>query len=282
MEGIITKGIGGFYYIKAIDENIYECKARGIFRKEKIKPMIGDRVDFENGAITKIYPRKTMLVRPAAANVDMMMLVVAATSPEPNLFLLDKMLITAQQAGIEVVLCINKSDLVNRDDIEKIYSSAGYKVIFTNAEEGVGTEEVRKIIDGRITAFAGLSGVGKSTLLSRITGLDIETGEISDKISRGKHTTRHVELFSLGEDTFVLDTPGFSSLEINDIKSEELWKYFPEMADSEGKCRFRGCIHINEPDCEIKKRLSEGEISQSRYENYKELYKKLKEGEQYK
>lgn len=282
MEGIIIKGIGGFYYIKTADKSVHECKARGIFRKEKIKPMIGDRVDFENGAITRIHPRKTMLIRPAAANVDMMMLVVAATSPEPNLFLLDKMLITAEQAGIEVVLCINKSDLANREDIEEIYSSAGYRVICTNAEEGMGTKKVRKIIDGRITAFAGLSGVGKSTLLSKITGLDIETGEISDKISRGKHTTRHVELFSLGENTFVLDTPGFSSLEINDIKSDELWKYFPEMADSEGRCRFRGCIHINEPDCEIKNRLSEGKISQSRYESYKELYKKLKEGEQYK
>ena len=244
--------------------------------------MIGDRVDFENGALTKIHKRKTMLIRPAAANVDMMLLVVAAASPEPNLFLLDKMLISAGQAGIETVLCINKSDLADRDDIGEIYSKAGYKVVYTSAEKDKGIDEIRKITHGRITAFAGLSGVGKSTLLSKITGLDIETGEISDKIMRGKHTTRHVELFSINDNTFVLDTPGFSSLEICGIKSDELWRYFPEMKDSDGMCRFRGCVHINEPDCEIKRRMENGKISESRYKSYKELYKKLKEGEQYK
>ena len=280
MTGIIIKGIGGFYYVKAADKKIYECKARGIFRKDKITPMIGDRVDINtesgNCTIVNIHERSTMMIRPPVANVDLLLLVVAAASPDPNLSLIDKMLVNAHQCGIEAVICINKSDLKARDDIAEIYQSAGYKVVFTSAKDESGVSKIRKLLEGRVTAFAGLSGVGKSTMLSILTNENIQTGEVSEKIMRGKHTTRHVELFSLNENTFVLDTPGFSSLENEDIDAGDLWQYFPEMADCDGKCRFRGCSHINEPDCEVKRLLEEGLIKPSRYESYTEIYNKLK------
>ena len=264
MVGTIMKGIGGFYYVKASD-SIYECKARGIFRKEKITPMIGDKVnietDGEKGSIIEIMPRKSSLIRPPVANVDTMMLVVAAASPEPNLFLIDKMLINAEINNITPVICINKTDIKKREDIEEIYSKAGYKIFSVSAERQDGTDLLMDYLKDKTTAFAGLSGVGKSSLL---------------KISRGKHTTRHVELFELESGGFVLDTPGFSSLEIENIKADDLWRYFPEMADSQNKCRFRGCSHINEPDCYIKEKLKNGEMAQSRYDSYTQIYNKLK------
>lgn len=279
MVGTIMKGIGGFYYVKASGD-IYECKARGIFRKEKITPMIGDKVkielDGDKGSIVEIMPRKSMLVRPPVANVDTMVLVVAAASPEPNLFLIDKMLVNAEINNIEPVICINKTDIVNREDIEDIYTKAGYKIFSVSAEKQEGTDGLFCCLKEKTTAFAGLSGVGKSSLLNLITNGNIETGSISEKISRGKHTTRHVELFELENGGIVLDTPGFSSLEIENIKADDLWTYFPEMANSENECRFRGCSHINEPNCYIKQKVSDGEIAPSRYESYKELYNKLK------
>ena len=248
MVGTIMKGIGGFYYVKASD-SIYECKARGIFRKEKITPMIGDKVkietDGEKGSIIEIMPRKSSLIRPPVANVDTMMLVVAAASPEPNLFLIDKMLINAEINNITPVICINKTDIKKREDIEEIYSKAGYKIFSVSAERQDGTDLLMGYLKDKTTAFAGLSGVGKSSLLSIITN-------------------------------GVLDTPGFSSLEIENIKADDLWQYFPEMADSQNKCRFRGCSHINEPDCYIKEKLKNGEMAQSRYDSYTQIYNKLK------
>lgn len=282
MVGTIMKGIGGFYYVKASD-SIYECKARGIFRKEKITPMIGDKVNIETdgekgsiGSIIEIMPRKSSLIRPPVANVDTMMLVVAAASPEPNLFLIDKMLINAEINNITPVICINKTDIKKREDIEEIYSKAEYKIFSVSAERQDGTDLLMDYLKDKTTAFAGLSGVGKSSLLSIITNGELETGSISEKISRGKHTTRHVELFELESGGFVLDTPGFSSLEIENIKADDLWQYFPEMADSQNKCRFRGCSHINEPDCYIKEKLENGEMAQSRYDSYTQIYNKLK------
>lgn len=279
MTGIIIKGIGGFYYVKAAG-NIYECKARGILRKQRITPMIGDIAEIElsgdKGSIVAIKPRKSFLVRPPVSNIDTMVLVVAAASPEPNMFLIDKMLINAEIRGIEPVICINKIDLAKRNDIEKIYISAGYRVFSVSAEKKEGIKDLFDYLADKTTAFAGLSGVGKSSLLSLITDDVLETGTVSEKIQRGRHTTRHVELFELKNGGFVLDTPGFSSLEVDGIKAEDLYKYFPEMAESEGQCKFRGCSHINEPGCFVKEQLSQGKISESRYESYKQLYEKLK------
>lgn len=277
--GTIIKGIGGFYYVKASGK-VYECKARGVFRKQKITPMIGDRVEIEligeKGSIAKILPRSSFLVRPPVANVDTMMLVVAAASPEPNLFLIDKMLVNAEINNIEPAVCINKTDIASREDIAEIYSKAGYKVFCVSAEKHEGTAELMDYLEGKTTAFAGLSGVGKSSLLNIITDDNLETGSVSEKIQRGKHTTRHVELFEMKGGGFVLDTPGFSSLEVEGIKAEDLWQYFPEMANSQNKCRFRGCSHINEPDCFVKEKVENGEMASSRYESYIELYNKLK------
>ena len=279
MEGIIIKGIGGFYYVKAADGNVYECKARGIFRNEKIIPVIGDNVRIETdgakGAVTDIFPRRTQLVRPSVANIDMLVLVAAAASPDPNLFLIDKMLINAQINGIQPIICINKTDLKEGTELADIYTNAGYKVISVCAKENIGVDALLDAVKGKISAFAGLSGVGKSSILNILTGNALETGAVSEKIQRGKHTTRHVELFELPQGGFVLDTPGFSSLEIHTIKADELQNYFPEMAQTKDVCRFRGCSHINEPDCAVKAMLIDGRVPQSRYESYKTLYNQL-------
>lgn len=279
MEGIIIKGIGGFYYVKAADGNVYECKARGIFRNEKIIPVIGDNVRIETdgakGAVTDIFPRRTQLVRPSVANIDMLVLVAAAASPDPNLFLIDKMLINAQINGIQPIICINKTDLTEGKELADIYTNAGYKVIRVCAKENIGIDALFDAVKGKISAFAGLSGVGKSSILNILTGNALETGAVSEKIQRGKHTTRHVELFELPQGGFVLDTPGFSSLEIHTIKADELQNYFPEMAQTKDMCRFRGCSHINEPDCAVKAMLIDGRMPQSRYESYKTLYNQL-------
>lgn len=279
MKGTIIKGIGGFYYVKASD-NVYECKARGVFRKKRITPTIGDVVEIETsgekGSIVDILDRRSYLVRPPVANIDTMLLVVAAAAPEPSLFLIDKMLVNAEINNIHPVLCINKTDLEKRNDIKKLYETAGYEVFCVSAEKNKGTDKLKKYLSGRTTAFAGLSGVGKSSLLSIITEDTLETGDVSEKIQRGRHTTRHVELFELNNGGFVLDTPGFSSLELERIKADELWEYFPEMRNHRDECRFRGCSHINEPDCVIKNKVESGEIASTRYESYTQLYKQLK------
>ncbi|MCC8160982.1 MAG: ribosome small subunit-dependent GTPase A [Oscillospiraceae bacterium] len=279
MLGTIIKGIGGFYYVKA-SGNVYECKARGIFRNQKITPMIGDRAEIETngdkGSITKILPRTSSLIRPPVANVDTMMLVAAAAEPEPNLFVIDKMLVNAEINNIMPAICINKTDIKPRADLAEIYSKAGYRVFEVSAEKAIGIDELTAYLKDKTTAFAGLSGVGKSSLLNIITDDSLETGSVSEKLRRGKHTTRHVELFELDGGGFVLDTPGFSSLEVEGIKAEDLWRYFPEMADSGNKCRFRGCSHINEPDCFVKEKVSVGKMAPSRYESYTQIYTKLK------
>ena len=279
MLGTIIKGIGGFYYVKASD-SIYECKARGIFRKDKITPMIGDKVEIETdgdtGSIIKIMERKSSLVRPPVANVDTMMLVAAAASPDPKLPLIDKMLVNAEINNIQPAICINKTDLTGRDDIVSAYSLAGYEIFTVSAEKELGIEELTDYLKNKTTAFAGLSGVGKSSLLNLITDGSMETGSVSEKIMRGKHTTRHVELFELPCGGFVLDTPGFSSLEVEGIKADELWEYFPEIVPVNGNCRFRGCSHVNEPDCAVRELVQNGKMASSRYESYVELYNKLK------
>lgn len=279
-KGRIIKGIGGFYYVKAADNTIYECKARGVFRKDSIKPAIGDYVDIlvENGkgSIEKIYERNSYLIRPCVANIDILVIVVAAAEPDPNILLIDKLLVNAENAGIKPVIIINKTDVKSGEELCDTYKKAGYPVILTSALNEDVKDVIIPYIKGKTSAFAGLSGVGKSTILNLITDTDLETGEISDKIKRGRHTTRHVELLELKEGGYVLDTPGFSSFEINQIKANELMHYFPEMSGVENMCRFSGCLHINEPDCIIKEKVAMGEIPQSRYESYKELYNQLK------
>lgn len=280
IDGRIIKGIGGFYYVKAADNAVYECKARGIFRKDSIKPAIGDFVDIsvENGkgSIEKIYDRTSYLIRPTVANIDVLVIVVASAEPDPNILLIDKLLVSSEEAGIAPVICINKTDVKSGDELSVIYEKAGYPVVQISAKEDNIKDALLPYIKDKTSAFAGLSGVGKSTILNIITETDLETGEISDKIKRGKHTTRHVELLELPEGGYVLDTPGFSSFEVNTIKATELYKYFPEMKDTEDMCRFAGCQHINEPDCAIKEKVESGEIAKSRYESYKELFNQLK------
>ena len=275
MRGRINKGIGGFYYV-SVDDEIIECKARGKFRKEHITPIIGDEVEIEvkngKGAITQIYERKNSLIRPAVANIDFIVVVVASKDPDPSTFVTDKMLVNAEINGIASIVCINKSDLANTSELCDIYTRAGYKAVCVSALENNGLDELFEIIKGKTAAFAGVSGVGKSTILSRITGMELETGAVSDKISRGKHTTRHVELFKMRGGGYVLDTPGFSSIEAEDISLQDLESCFPEILKHSSNCRFRGCAHIGEPDCAVKNAVIDGVIPQSRYESYKELY----------
>lgn len=276
MRGKIYKGIGGFYYVATENDEIIECKARGKFRKEHIIPIIGDDVEIEvengKGSITEIYERKNSLIRPAVANIDLIVVVVAAKDPDPATFVTDKMLVNAEINGIEAVVCINKTDLTENAELKEIYTKSGYKTLCISATEKNGIDELFEIIKGKTAAFAGVSGVGKSTLLSHITGISLETGEVSDKISRGRHTTRHVELFKVAGGGYVLDTPGFSSVEAEDITAEELDGCFPEIRNISGECRFRGCAHLEEPDCAVKAAVTDGVIPQSRYESYKELY----------
>lgn len=286
MKGKIYKGIGGFYYVATDTDEIIECKARGKFRKDHIIPIIGDDVEIEvkngKGSITEIYERKNSLIRPAVANIDLIVVVVAAKDPDPATFVTDKMLVNAEINGIEAVVCINKTDLAENAELKEVYEKSGYKTICVSATENNGLDALFEIIKGKTAAFAGVSGVGKSTILSHITGMSLETGEVSDKISRGRHTTRHVELFKVAGGGYVLDTPGFSSVETEDITAEELEECFPEIREISGECRFRGCAHLEEPDCAVKQAVSDGTIPQSRYESYKELYEIQRSKKQWK
>lgn len=280
MNGKIIKGIGGFYYVKAADGIVYECRARGIFRKENIKPAIGDEVEIsvtgEKGNVDKIYKRRSHLIRPPVANIDVLVIVAATADPEPDIFLIDKLLVVAEKSGITPIVCINKTDIKSGEEIRNTYEKAGYSVVCVCAKEEDGFSELIPHIKDKTSAFAGLSGVGKSTILNVLTESRQETGEISDKIKRGKHTTRHVELLQAVFGGYVLDTPGFSSFEVEDIKAQDLWEYFPEIRQASGECRFKGCSHINEPDCRIKELVKDGKIAKSRYESYCELFNQLK------
>ena len=289
MEGYIIKGIAGFYYISC-GENIYECKAKGIFRKQGIKPLVGDRVQIEVldqdkclGNIIEILPRKNSLIRPAVANVDQAIVVFAMAKPDPNLNLLDRFLLMMNYHGIDTIICLSKEDIVSEKkvkELEKTYEKAAKKVITFSNKTGNGIEEIKDLLKDKITVLAGPSGVGKSSLLNIISPkAKSETGEISEKIGRGKHTTRHSELFKIYENSFLFDTPGFSSLQIQDIKKEDLKYYIPEFQEYEDQCKFKGCMHIHEPACAIKENLQKGNISQSRYYNYVQIFEELAETE---
>ena len=290
LEGIIIKGIGGFYYVK-VKEKVYECRARGLFRKSKIIPLIGDKVlirineEDNTGYIEQILDRITELKRPPVSNVNQAIIVFATQKPEPNLWLLDRFLLLASYQELDVIICINKVDLDSEgktDEIFSIYDKAGYKVVKTSCKTNTGIDEIRELLRDKITVFAGPSGVGKSTLLNNIqSNLKLQTGDISHKTSRGKHTTRHVELIELDLGGWVVDTPGFSTLDIDFLDEKELQNYFLEISDRSAMCRFSGCFHYKEPGCAVKEAVDIGEISKSRYENYLSMLQEIKDIRRY-
>lgn len=288
MIGIIIKGIGGLYYVK-VGNGVYECKARGRFRKDEIKPMVGDRVEFEvndkgEGFIKEILPRANCLVRPAVANIDQVIVVFSVKSPDPNLLYIDKLLVMCAFYNVETVICVNKRDLDDEGLCQyygDIYMGAGYKVIFTSTKSGEGIDELKKVMKDKVSALAGPSGVGKSSLLNAVQpDLNLKTGDISAKANRGKHTTRHVELLQLRSGGHVLDTPGFGAIDLGFLTMKDVVKAYPEFKVYEGQCRFADCLHISEPGCAVKKALEEGKISKERHENYLDIQKEVQEAQE--
>lgn len=286
------KGIAGFYYVGVAESGVYECKAKGIFRKDKIKPLVGDDVEIEVlneeeklGNIVKILPRRSELIRPAVANIDQALVIFAAREPKPNLSLLDRFLVIMEKQDVPVIICFNKQDLCDEEEVgrlKEIYEACGYPVVLASAKQGEGIEEIKSLLRGKTTTVAGPSGVGKSSLTNLLQNeVQMETGEISKKLGRGRHTTRHSQIIQIEEDTWLYDTPGFTSFYIEEIEKEELRFYFREFFKYEGTCRFQGCTHTHEPGCMVKNALEEGKISKERYENYLELYGELKEKRRY-
>ncbi len=291
-QGRIIRGIAGFFYVaeeSGFLRDLYACRAKGIFRKEKVKPLVGDRVVFEitdekdkEGNITEILPRKNELIRPAVANIDQGMLVFAFASPKPNLRLLDRFLVNMRSLDIPVAVCFNKSDLSGDEEskIREMYAGCGCALYFISAINGIGIGEIREHLKGKLTVLAGPSGVGKSSIVNRLQSeVEMETGDISKKLGRGRHTTRRAELIAVGEDGYVIDTPGFTSLEIQQIAKEDLQYYYPEFEPYLGQCRYNVCCHLNEPDCAVKEAVSRGDIHPGRYDTYCALYHELEEGE---
>ena len=288
IEGRIIKGIGGFYYIET-EKGLYECRARGIFRKNKIAPLVGDFVkisvvdeDNKKGVVEEIQERKTELVRPPIANVNKALIVFAVKNPTPHLSLLDRFIVLAERENLEIVIILTKIDLDDDNTFEKIkniYEPCGYKVIGVSNLENKNIDKVKEELKDNTVVFAGPSGVGKSSLLNQIdSNFQLKTGDVSDKIKRGKHTTRHAELFELKFGGMVADTPGFSSLTLDDIEDIDLKDYFIEFEDYDD-CKFGSrCIHQNEPNCAVKEAVENGEIPKERYESYIQLLNEIRQG----
>ncbi len=280
IEGIIVKALSGFYYVAA-EGRLIECKARGRFRLDGSSPLVGDRVlcsldAHGKGRVDEVKERKNWFIRPAVANIDTLVFIAANTNPVTDPFLVDRFSVIAAEAGCELVVCINKTDIDPGDTLFEIFTKAGFPVVRTSAETGEGTDKLRALLCGKVCAFSGNSGVGKSSILNvLLPEAHIKTGEVSEKLGRGRHTTRHVELYALEGDTYVADTPGFASLDVtmtNVILKEQLQYDFPDFGPYLGSCRFHDCAHLKEPDCAVMKAVAAGEIAESRYRSYVKLY----------
>lgn len=280
MQGTIIKALSGFYYVSCEDQ-VYECKARGKFRLDGTSPLVGDKVSFSvdangKGFIDKVFDRKNSFIRPAVANIDALVFVAANTNPITDPFLIDRVSVVAEEAGCELIVCINKVDIDPADELYAIYTASGFETLRTSAATGEGITELKAALGGKICAFTGNSGVGKSSILNSIVPeLDIEVAAVSSKLGRGKHTTRHVELYDIGNDTFIADTPGFASFDIEmmqTIDKLELQHDFRDFKKFIGNCRFNDCAHLKEPGCAVTEALHRGEIMPSRYQSYKRLY----------
>lgn len=285
IDGIIIKGIGGFYYVEAADGIIYECKARGVFRKEKITPLAGDKVEIsvdENNknSIDKIYERRNMFKRPPIANVDKLVIVSSVCDPRPNLLIIDRLSAVAVYKNVEPIIVFTKNDLQSADKYIEIYKNAGFKTFAVSNETGEGIGEIKAVIENGVCVFTGNSGVGKSSLINRMyPDFALETGEISKKLGRGRHTTRHVELLKINNG-YIADTPGFSSLdfETNDlIKKDELAFCFPDFSDYIDSCKFSTCAHVNDKGCRLIEAVNNGDVMRSRHESYVTMYNEVKD-----
>ena len=279
MKGIVVRIQGNSYVVKVDDEKI-SCTAKGVFKFKKMQILVGDNVevDMETKSITKIYPRKNEFIRPPIANVDQLIIVVASADPSPDLMLLDEQLVMAEKNGVEPIICINKIDLdASYTDIIEVYENIGYQVITTTAKNGIGIDKIARIINNKITAFSGNSGVGKSALTNNIFNEDVAIeGETSEKLQRGRHTTKHVELYEFAKNSFLADTPGFSSFDVDGISAKELAEYFIEFNNYIPDCEYRSCSHVKELNCGVKKAVSKRKIDKGRYERYVALYEKMK------
>ena len=285
VQGVIIKALSGFYYVAAGDQ-IVECKARGRFRYDGCSPLVGDRVELSfdahgKGRIDTILPRRNAFIRPAVANIDQLIMIAANVNPVTDPFLIDRVVAIAENADCEPVVCLNKCDLDPADHLYDIYRSIGFRVLRTSAATGLGVDELRDTLRGKTSAFTGNSGVGKSSVLNALDpALALPVGEVSKALGRGRHTTRHVELFSLGEDTYVIDTPGFSSFDTEQmdlVLARDLEYAFPEFAPYLGQCRFTGCAHVKEKGCAILAAVENGEIAKTRHESYVKLYESVKD-----
>ena len=287
MKGKIIKGIGGFYYIKT-DNGIIECKARGKFRHKLLKPMVGDNVEIliENGkgTIEKIEERTSELIRPTVANVTQAFVVFAIKNPELNFDLLNRFLVLCESNNIKAIVALNKIDLVSEEEkreLKEKINAIGYEVLFINAKEGIGVDDLKNRLQGNVTVLCGPSGAGKSTLINTLTDrLHMETGEVSEKIGRGRHTTRHSELIEVS-DGYIVDTPGFSTLDVTFIDKEELRYCFPDFDHYNNECKYRGCLHYKEPGCAVKEAVEEGKINKYRYEFYIRTLEEILKGRKY-
>ena len=284
MNDRIIKALSGFYYVQT-EDGVVECRARGKFRKEGVSPLVGDFVTIsrsgKSGTVEEILPRKNSFIRPAVANVDLLVLLASCAIPQTEPFLIDRVLAIAGQQGVEPLICVNKNDLESGEGLAGIYRRAGFRVIVTSAETGEGIDELRAAISGKLSAFTGNSGVGKSSILNAMEPVfGLPVGEVSKALGRGRHTTRHVEMFPLDEDTYVIDTPGFSSFDTEELDLElkaRLPETFPEFAPYLGQCRFVGCSHVKEKGCAVLQAVKDGRIPASRHRSYVRLYDELKD-----